>query len=169
MPRCRAPLAMIVVVGCAAPATASASSPLLAPASVCPTTREWHGQVTCLVNYARRHNGRPPVRGDSRLTPTAQRKAADILRCQDFSHAACGRPWDFWIRMGQPGAAYAENIAWGSGPAATARSTMDRWLTSPGHLRNIENPRFTRLGVGEVTGTFLGYRDAAVWVQHFAG
>jgi uncharacterized protein YkwD len=169
MSRFRATVATIVIVGCVTPAFASASSPLLAPASVCPTTRERHGQVTCLVNYARRHNGRAAVRSDSRLTTTAQRKAADILRCQDFSHAACGRPWDFWIRMGQPVAAYAENIAWGSGAAATARSTMDRWLNSPGHLRNIENPRFTRLGVGEVTGTFLGYGNAAVWVQHFAG
>ena len=49
--------------------------------------------MRCMINFARRAAGVSPLLGtDSRLMTSAERKAADIVRCQQFSHTACGRP-----------------------------------------------------------------------------
>src|SRR5687768_2780206 len=110
-------------------AAAGAAGPwdrLLAPEGRCgaqtdrsasPRTQE--RAMRCMVSFARRAEGRRALRvRGGRLTNAADRKAADILRCGEFSHTACGRAFTFHMRA----TAYAtgcygagENIAWGSG------------------------------------------------------
>jgi uncharacterized protein YkwD len=64
-----------------------------------------------------------------------------------------GVEWDY---MG-------ENLASGS---LTPRQVVDGWLASPGHRANIENPHFTRTGVGYQPG---GPGDPPdFWSQVFA-
>jgi hypothetical protein len=66
--------------------------------------------------WPRRSRGLPELAADDGLARAADHKSADILRCDEFSHEACGREFTHWIeRFGFHGCAAAENIAWGGG------------------------------------------------------
>ncbi len=98
----------------------------------------------------------------------ANRKAADILRCDAFSHTACGRPFTFHMRAtGFASGCYGagENIAWGSGRLGTVRSIMRSWLHSDGHRANVLDARFRKHGVALRTGSMSGHGGASVWVH----
>ena len=97
----------------------------------------------------------------------ADLKAADIIRCQDFSHHACGTEADARARQSGHKGAFGENIAWSTGPARSPRATLDGWLNSDGHRRNLFQPVWTSQGVGLAQARFKGKRGAAVWVSHF--
>jgi uncharacterized protein YkwD len=162
---------------CAAPANAAYEN-LLAPASQCaPQTdraasaAQQTAAMRCMVNFARKAAGVSPLLAtNTKLNTSAQRKADDILRCQQFSHTACGRPFAFHMQQARYATGchgVAENIAWGSGSYGSVRSIMSGWLNSAGHRANILNARMREQGIGLVTGTMSGYRGAAVWVNHF--
>jgi uncharacterized protein YkwD len=170
-------LAIVAFLALAAPAGAAGSwDRLLAPERTCgaqtaraATPRAQERAMRCMINFARRAEGRRAlhVRG-GRLMDAADRKAADILRCGDFSHTACGRAFTFHMRA----TAYAtgcygagENIAWGSGPLGSVRAIMRSWLHSDGHRANLLDPRFRDHGVALRTGTMSGASGAAVWVH----
>jgi uncharacterized protein YkwD len=109
----------------------------------------------------------------SRLGRSAQAKAEDVLRCQQFSHTACNRPTDFWLRqvgyIPSPTCwGWGENLYYGNGSLATARAAMSGWLGSPGHRANILKPRFYQTGVGMTRGSLGGLTNVQVWVQHLA-
>jgi uncharacterized protein YkwD len=166
-------LAIVAFFALAAPAAAAGSwDRLLAPKGACGaqtdravTPRARERAMRCMVNFARRAHGHRALRVRAgRLMAAADRKAADILRCGDFSHTACGRAFTFHIRAaGCRGA--GENIAWGSGPLGTVRSVLRGWLHSDGHRANLLNPRFRDHGVALRTGTMRGTAGAAVWVH----
>ena len=85
------------------------------------------------------------------LTSAASAFAAYMARTDRFSHTADGR--DTGERARAAGYAYcelAENIAVEEGysPERLARLFMDGWEASPGHRRNLLNPRVTETGVG---------------------
>jgi uncharacterized protein YkwD len=149
---------------------------LLASPGECPNqtdrslpARTQMAAMRCMINHARRAAGVTPLlRPSGRLAKAARRKAADIVRCSDFSHTACGRAMAARMR----GAGYTqgrfrvgENIAWGSGSRGTVRSIMRGWLSSPPHRRNLLSPRFRDHGVGLRIATFDGVRGAAVWTH----
>ena len=124
--------------------------------------------MTCMVNVARTRSGVRPLTTDTRLTDAADRKAQDIVRCQTFSHTACGRDFAFHIRaVGYPMTTAGENIAWGSGDLGDARSVFKAWMHSSGHRANILAGDYSQLGVSLRVGTLDGTRGARVWVQHF--
>jgi uncharacterized protein YkwD len=165
-------LAILVFLVLAAPA--GAADRLLASPDRCgpqtdrgATPRAQEHAMRCMVNFARRAAGLSALRvGPGRLTTSADRKAADILRCGDFSHTACGREFTFHMKVhGCFGA--GENIAWGSGSLGTVRSIMRSWLHSAGHRANLLNPRFREHGVALRTGSIGGQANAAVWVHQF--
>lgn len=161
--------------------TAQAAGPYdkyLAPTDKCAPQTDRSASVAdqelamrCMVNYARRAAGVSPLVGtNTKLMTSADRKAADIVTCQQFSHTACGRPFTYWMQhTGYATGCYGvgENIAWGSGSYGTVRSIMSSWLNSDGHRANILNPKYKEQGVGLVVGTMSGYANAAVWVNHF--
>jgi uncharacterized protein YkwD len=168
-------LAVAALLALAAPATAAGPwDRLLAPEGTCGAQRDRDASVRaqeramrCLVNFARRSEGLPPLRSrGKRLAKAADRKAADILRCGEFSHTACGRPFTYHMQAYAAGCYGAgENIAWGSGHLGTVRSIMSSWLDSDGHRANLLNARFRDHGVGLRTGRLTGYAGAAVWVH----
>lgn len=151
---------------------------LLAPSTTCAnqttTSLAVSTQVAamhCMTNYARTRSGLKPLTRVSQLDWSATKKAQDIVSCNSFSHTACGRTFDYWIKQsGWRGSRWGENIAWGSdsGGRSTPRSIMRTWLHSDGHRLNILKSGFSQLGVGLVRGPFKGY-PAGVWVQHFGG
>ena len=171
-----AAIALIVPAGAAARAGNLAR--LIAPASACPHQTDASDPASlqmramrCMTDYARRHSGRAPLRRSGALEGSAGHKATDILRCDSFSHTACGRDFTYWIRRSgylRGGCWRAgENIAYGTGSFATVRSIFSAWIHSTGHRENILSGDFRDLGVGLRVGTLGGVPRAHVWVQHF--
>jgi uncharacterized protein YkwD len=123
--------------------------------------------VLCLVNQARKQRGLSPLAAPSSLARSAARKSADILRCDQFSHEACGREFTYWIeRSGYGGCGWGENIAYGSGSFATPRSIFQMWMNSAGHRRNILGS-YDDIGIGLQVGELEGEGGAHVWTQQF--
>lgn len=160
--------------------SAEARSRLVAPAKVCPDRSARGGaaqikrarkSMMCLVNYARKRKGLRKYRKHSKLAWSAKRKAADILRCNSFSHNACGRKFDFWIKRSgyasRRGWTTGENIAWGSGNLGNVRSIFRAWMNSPGHRSAILDGEFTDAHAGVVSGRMKGIPGARAWVLHF--
>ena len=150
---------------------------LLAPESVCPgQTAGGFGAVDpvavmeCMHEYARTQTGRREVRPLESLEWSAERKAADILTCDEFSHTACGRGKLHWVqrtRIARNCYRVKENIAY-RWPAPSVRAVMSGWLHSDAHRHALLMARHRWFGIGMVHGPFsLGYLDTAVWVAHF--
>lgn len=126
--------------------------------------------MRCLIDFSRRDAGLASLSGSDRLDRAADAKAADILRCDDFSHYACGRDFDYWLgRVGYLRARcwrVGENLAWSSSPRATARQIFRLLIHSPKHRANILGP-FSQIGLGLRVGSLRGHDAAHVWTQHF--
>jgi uncharacterized protein YkwD len=166
------------VVAVAGSAQALTISALIAPPSVCKHQRDrtdpapvQEQAMRCMTNFARRHAGRARLGEDTKLDRSAGHKSRDIVRCNSFSHYACGRDFTFWMRrVGYlPTNCWraGENIAWGSGSYGSVRSIFGAWMHSPEHRDNILARDYGQFGVGLDSGRFDGYSGAAVWVQHF--
>ncbi|MFN8160137.1 MAG: CAP domain-containing protein [Solirubrobacterales bacterium] len=180
MPRLTAMLVTVALASLAGAGTAGAIkvSRLMAPPSACPHQSDaaapagvQEEAMRCMTNFARRHAGSGRL-GDLRpLDRSAGEKARDILRCDSFSHEACGRDFTYWMRrVGYlPARCWraGENIAWGAGSLGTVRSVFRGWMHSPGHRSNILGREFSRFGVGLAVGRLGIRRRAHVWVQHF--
>lgn len=126
--------------------------------------------MRCLVNLARRNAGLASLSGSGRLDRSADAKSADILRCDDFSHFACGRDFDFWLeKVGYiPARCWrvSENLAWKSDPKTTVREIFKLLIHSPPHRANILGP-YAEIGLGLRVGSLDGHGAAHVWTQHF--
>ncbi len=134
------------------------------------STAEQEAVMRCMHNYARAKAGRSALASNSLLTSSSDAKTADMMRCGQFSHTACGRETLYHVkRVGYTSGGCwgaAENIAWGSGSRGSVRSIMSRWLHSDGHRTNILNGRYREVGFGLRKGTFQGYSGAQVWTAH---
>jgi uncharacterized protein YkwD len=160
------PLAALVVfalmsVSPAGAATCSGQDEASAPVATQEKT------MLCLVNQARKQRGLDPLAAPPSLGRAAARKSADILRCDEFSHEACGRDFTYWIeRSGYKGCRMGENIAYGGGSLGTPRSIFRSWMNSSGHRRNILGP-YEDIGIGLQVGELEGSGGAHVWTQQF--
>jgi uncharacterized protein YkwD len=152
-------------------------STLIAPPSVCanqndrgdaPVVQE--RAMHCMTNYARKQMGLRPLGDASGLDRSAADKNHDIIRCDDFSHYACGRDFTYWMsRVGYLSARCwraGENIAWGTGDLGTVRSIFVAWIHSPEHRANILG-RYSQIGIALEVGRLHGSNKAAVWTQDF--
>lgn len=171
-----AALALLAAVA-AGPAAARPLGQLIAPTSACPGQTDLGASVAtqvkamrCMTNYARERSGLEPLGDAKPLDRSARAKSADIIRCDDFSHEACGREWTYWMaRFGYlSGGCWSagENIAYGDGSMATVRSIFTGWVHSPGHLANILG-EFDEVGIGFKIGPIDGAHQAHVWTQDF--
>ena len=118
------------------------------------------------MNEVRGNHGLRRLAVDPALARAARSYTATMLRTGVFSHG------DMYARLSRSGAAgpmYGENLAWGTGPYATARHVVRGWMDSPGHRANLLRPGWTRIGLGALKGTFEGYRGATVFTADFAG
>lgn len=177
------PLALALAVALSAAASRASADPtssLLAPAGVCGPAADQlsldlataQKAMLCLTNYARTRSGLKPLIGNAMLNQAGEAKLNADVACGEFTHTPCSKPFDVVFAAYLTGArAYAlgENIAWGTGSFGTPRQTMNGWLHSSEHLRNILSPAFRQLGIGYLAGqTFQGMTGATLWSQEFA-
>ena len=95
-----------------------------------------------LLNQLRAEHGVGQVTYDPGMSTQALAWSQEMSR-SGFRHSGTG---------------YAENIAWHSlssmSPETAATTLHDMWVDSPGHYRNMLDPRWTRVGIGlHVDGT----------------
>jgi len=98
------------------------------------------------VNRVRRKYGRRSLRLNGRLMAAAQRHSRDMARHKRMSHRGSNGSslGDRTRKQGYSGG-IAENVAYGQN---TVRDVMVSWMKSPGHRRNLLNPKYKALGVG---------------------
>jgi uncharacterized protein YkwD len=155
-----------------APSARQASTP-----GKCPTGMRLDAPLTaqeqamdCLVEEAREKWGLSPLADSPPLRDSAIGKGWDLVRCNEFSHTACGREFSYWI--GQSGYLSSacwrvgENLAWGVDGQGTVASIFRAWMRSPTHRENILG-NFDETGIELRVGELGGLAGVHVWVQHF--
>ena len=151
--------------------------PLIAPTSACPgqgrldaPAAAQESAMLCMTDFARAQAGLTALDTAPELEQSASDKGGDILRCDSFSHFACGREFTYWMR--QTGYTstqcwrVGENLAWGTGGYGTVRSIFRAWMSSPGHRENLLGD-FSEIGLSLRVGTLAGQTETHVWAQHF--
>jgi uncharacterized protein YkwD len=128
-------------------APASAAAVTTAPAATATLADPGVREVLRLVNQHRERIGCTPLRWDAALARVAERHSRDMARRGFFSHQnpEDQSPFD---RMESAGIGYraaAENIAMGQ---ATGAEVFRDWMNSRGHRENMENCRYTEVGIG---------------------
>ena len=127
--------------------------------------------MRCLINWARSHNGRTPLRVQTELDRSSSLRGNDIRRCGDFSHTPCGQPFlvVFTVVHYLTGAGgVGENLAWGQGRRGSARAAIAMWLASPVHRQVLFAGNWRDLGVSLVKARSLfGRSNVSLWVAQF--
>lgn len=103
-----------------------------------------------LLNQERTEQGLPPLHWDDALFKAARRHALLMLNLNSIEHQLSGEP-KLEDRLAAAGARFsyiAENIAVGGSPV----TIHGGWMHSPGHRKNILNPRVTSVGIAAVRG-----------------
>lgn len=169
--------ALLALLALGAPsARADHYNRLLAPAKACPhqknpadSIRTQKKAMRCMHNYARRRVGARKLRKQRKLQRSSKAKAADILRCGDFDHNACGRDAFYWLRRVEFAVgcyAAGENLTMGSGQLGSVRSRMSAWLHSDLHRQALLRRSYRKAGISMLRGTMQGHQ-VQVWVAHF--
>jgi uncharacterized protein YkwD len=122
--------------------------------------------VLGVMNEVRASNGLRPLRVDHRLEGAARRHSSRMLQVQSLFH---GNFAQRIRRTGVRAPRVGENLAWGSGPLAGARSIVNMWLASPEHRANLLHAGYRTVGVGVRRGSFDGYSGAVLITTDFAG
>ena len=152
------------VVALAAPAGAhaSAQTAACAGADLVPDAGNLAqvGQATlCLLNDERAAAGLRPLAYSAALTQPSAAYSTRMVGENFFAHESPdGSTLESRltaVRYIDPDGDWfvGENLAWGQGNLATARSIAIAWMNSPGHRHNILEPEFTEVGIGIVAGT----------------
>jgi uncharacterized protein YkwD len=125
-------------------------------------------EMVRLVNIERKKQGVPALAVNKALAKSAQAHAAFMAENDCFNHRCPNEP-NLGIRARNAGYKWrgvAENIAAGQLDVA---QVVAGWMTSPGHRKNILDPRFREIGIGYVLldrdGGQITWRH--YWVQNF--
>lgn len=158
-------------------ARTATASPLLAVPVTCPGQNDPEAPVEvqeqamlCMTNFARAAAGLGELSEVQELDRSALGKADDVLRCDSFSHFACGREFTYWIYeagyIGESCWHAGENLAWGADNLGSVRAIFRAWMASPSHRKNILGD-YAHVGVALERGKLEGIPGAQVWASHF--
>ena len=167
----------VVQLPAAFPATDASVQRYLAPLSECSgqdaigaaPAVQVHA-MRCLVNWARARAGERLLGDVGRLDRSARMRAAEIVRCGQFSHTPCGDSFlHVFVASGylSGSGTVGENLAWGQAGVGSARVAMAEWLASPPHRANLFT-RWRDLGVALAKQNALfGAAQVSIWVAQF--
>jgi uncharacterized protein YkwD len=108
-------------------------------------------QLLDSLNRERTAQGLAPLQWDNALFKAARKHALLMLNLNILEHQLPNEP-NLQARLTEAGArfgAIAENIAIGANP----ETIHNGWMNSPGHRKNILDPRLTSVGIAAVRGT----------------
>jgi uncharacterized protein YkwD len=158
--RLLAPLALACVAA-ALPTSASAAG-RCANAGLMPTATngaQVSAATLCLINRERTSRGLRALRSDGRLRRVAESYSREMVRHSFFNHVGHdGSTLRDRIAnrttylSGMSNWAIGENLYWGSGPRATPAESVDGWMHSSGHRRNVLDRRYRDVGIGIAIG-----------------
>ena len=155
--------AACALLSCAALA---AVAPAASAGNQAATLNQSERSLLAVVNEVRSGHGLRPLKVDPALARVARSYSVTMIRQDVFTHGAM---FERLARSGARGPLFGENLAWGTGPYASARHIVGNWMASPGHRANLLRPGWNRIGLGAVKGNFLGYDRATVVTADFAG
>ena len=106
----------------------------------------------------------PPLRWEDKLATAAKKHSQDMADKNYFSHISLDNrsPGDRVTAEGYIWQTNAENIAWGKDNYS---GTLNEWLASPGHCKNIMDTDFKEFGAGyghNANSDYVHY-----WTQSF--
>jgi uncharacterized protein YkwD len=175
MPRRRlAAVAALAALALCAPATASADD--CAGADLVPTADNVAvvGQATlCLLNQQRAARGVGALAEEAALDSASTRYSQRMVAQGFFDHTSPdgGTLVERLTRAGYLGSDDAwlvgENIGWGQGTLATARSMVSAWMGSAGHRANLLSGDYTEVGLGLALGTPTDHTWGATYTTDF--
>ena len=158
-----------LIIGVSGPAQATTTSAstagyhmmAAADCTVSPDPGVWANipwQIFNLINQQREQNGVAPLQAESGVSDAAVAHSVDMANTGIFSHVIYGKGPDARLRdHGVTFTAWGENIfndwcqtngqpAWNV--AGFAQESVNWWMNSPGHRRNILDPKFNYTAVG---------------------
>jgi hypothetical protein len=123
------------------------------------------GVVVDETNTRRVEEALPALALNPILQIAAQRKAEDMASKGYFAHVAPDgvEPWAWFKEAGYVYTHAGENLAVNF---MDSKDVVDAWMRSPSHRANIENARYTEIGIGVAEGSYQG-RPAVFVVQFF--
>jgi uncharacterized protein YkwD len=125
--------------------------PLASPASAAAPAPTLDSTFATLLNGLRSTLGIGTLSVDPELSTIARAWSVQMADSGNLSHNGSLRTQlSGWAKLG-------ENVGYGGG----ATQVFNALVASPGHLRNMSDPEFTRIGVGTVTD-----RTGLVWTTH---
>jgi uncharacterized protein YkwD len=132
---------LVLASGCSSPASPTGIEPGASSASS-PAS-----ELAIFTNEERAEAGLAPFKISQLLMQAAQLHAEQMASTGQMAHVIPGarypEPTDRLAAVGYRWQAYAENVAYGQGSAASA---VTAWMGSSGHRTNILNPGLTELG-----------------------
>ncbi len=159
----------------APPAPVAVSS--LAGLSRCSSARARAGSkrrehaIRCLLNAERTARGLPRLHPNTPLGRAAREHSRDMVRRDFFDHTSPGgdTPAARARRAGYRSRYVGETIAYASGRASSAASTVAQWMGSTGHRAVILDGHMRDLGVGVASGAPTGGRRGTTVTADFGG
>jgi len=122
-------------------------------------------RIVELTNQERAKTGAGPLKLNSLLNESAQRKAGDMFAFDYWAHnSPSGRdPWSFFKEVGYKYLFAGENLA---KDFSSPEAVVSAWMASPTHRDNLLNPKYQEIGISVVDGTIGGSQTTLV-VEHF--
>ena len=169
-----ATVAALTALALCAPATAQADD--CAGADLVPTADSVAvvGQATlCLLNQQRAANGVGALVENATLSSASAGYSQRMVAQGFFNHES---PDGGTLVDRLTGAGYlgdddpwvvGENLGWGQGTLATARSMVSAWMDSPGHRANMLSDDYTEIGLGLALGTPTDQTWGATYTTDF--
>lgn len=126
----------------------------------------------CEINRVRAAHNVRTLRLDTRLSKAAMAHTKDMVENRYFAHdSRDGSRFSSrikktgWMRN-RSSWSVGENLGWATGTLATPAAMVDAWMHSPGHRKNMLDPKFRVLGVGVAYVTPDG-RDGATYSTEY--
>ncbi len=117
-----------------------------------------------LHNQKRRSRGLRTLCVHPKLTKAARAHSRSMIKKDYFAHGSVGSRLK---HHGYNWRVFGENIAGGTGSAASPRHIFKLWMNSSGHRANILDRRFREIGIGTATGNYKGHKGYTMYTVDF--